>query len=83
MTGSFRTLAASLTIAGGLLLVGYSFGHASAAPQPRMQTALAHLRAARGSLERGVPDKSGHRLRALSLVNQSIEEVLLGIRDGK
>ena len=83
MTHSLRALAAALTIAFSLLFAGYFLGQAHASPQPRLQAALAHLRAARGSLEKGVPDRSGHRLRALSMVNQAIEEVMLGMRDGK
>ena len=83
MIRSLRTIAASLAIAGVVFLAGYTLRQACASPQPRLQTALAHLRAARGSLERGIPDQSGHRLQALSMVNQAIEEVMLGIRDGK
>ena len=61
MTLSLRAIAASFTIAFSLLFSGYFLGQAHASPQPRLQAALAHLRAARGSLEKGVPDRSGHR----------------------
>ena len=44
-----------------------------------MQAALGELRAARASLQKAVPDKPGHRNRAIQLVNQAIAEVQAGI----
>jgi hypothetical protein len=44
-----------------------------------MEQALGDLHAARISLEVSSPDKGGHRVRALELVNQAITQVRLGI----
>jgi len=68
----------------GLLLVlvlslGFIAGQLSAA-QPKMQAALTNLRQARSNLNAATADKGGHRERALSLVNQAIDEVDAGIR---
>ena len=49
------------------------------AGQPNMQEALGQLRAARASLQRAVPDKAGHRDRAIALVDQAIAQVQAGI----
>jgi hypothetical protein len=60
-------------------LVSISFIAVANAGQPNMQAALGDLRAARASLERAVPDKAGHRVRAIGLVNQAISEVQAGM----
>jgi pentose-5-phosphate-3-epimerase len=62
-----------------LVLVAMSFTPAFAG-QPYMQSALAHLREARASLQRAIPNKGGHRERAIDLVNQAIAQVEAGIR---
>ena len=59
-------------------LAGYGAGVAQA-DQPHMQGALADLQAARGELVSALPDKGGHRVKALNLVNQAIGEVKAGI----
>ena len=58
------------------------FGAANAQPgyQPNMEQALGNLHAARINLEVSSPDKGGHRVQALELVNQAITQVRLGIR---
>ena len=48
-------------------------------PQPHMHAAIDHLRAARQSLERADPDKGGHRVKAIELVDRAIGEVEAGI----
>lgn len=48
-------------------------------PQPRMQTALAQLKAARESLQNATADKGGHRVKAIAATNDAIEEVKKGI----
>ena len=58
--------------------VGYGVGVAQA-DQPHMQGALADLQAAKGELSVALPDKGGHRVNALNLVNQAIGEVRSGI----
>jgi hypothetical protein len=47
--------------------------------QPHMQSALDSLMSAKDSLERADTDKGGHRVKALGLVNQAIDEVKRGI----
>jgi hypothetical protein len=61
-----------------VLLAGFFAGRVSA-DQPHMQAALEHLRAAKGELDRADADKGGHRVRALKLVNEAIEQVEKGI----
>ncbi len=58
------------------------FREAQAQPgyQPNMEQALGNLHAARINLEVSSPDKGGHRVQALELVNQAISQVRLGIR---
>ena len=50
--------------------------------QPHMASALDHLKSARDNLARADADKGGHRAKALSLVDQAINEVNLGIAVG-
>jgi hypothetical protein len=61
-----------------VLVSGFVIGRASA-DQPHMQAALEHLRAAKGELDRADTDKGGHRVRALKLVNEAIEQVEKGV----
>jgi hypothetical protein len=49
------------------------------ADQPNMKEALAHLRSARAALMRAVPNKGGHRERALEHVDRAISEVQAGM----
>jgi hypothetical protein len=59
-------------------LAGFGAGIAQA-DQPHMQSALADLQAARSELVAALPDKGGHRVNALNLVNQAIGETKAGI----
>ena len=52
---------------------------ASAEPQPHMQAALATLKTAKDQLQKATPDKGGHRVKAIALCDQAIEEVKKGI----
>ncbi len=61
-----------------ILAAGFIAGQLSAA-QPQMQSALTNLRQARTNLNRATSDKGGHRERALSLVNDAIDQVEKGI----
>ncbi|MEW6265535.1 MAG: hypothetical protein AB1641_20880 [Thermodesulfobacteriota bacterium] len=54
-------------------------GHAA---QPNMQKALEALQQAEKSLNKAAHDKEGHRVKALELVKQAIEEVKAGIKAG-
>ena len=60
-----------------LLMAGVIAG--AAPDQPFMQAARADLQTAKGELQRATPDKGGHRVKALTLVNQAIAQVNQGI----
>ena len=60
-------------------LVSVSFIAVANPGQPNMQAALGDLRAARASLQKAVPDKQGHRNRAIALVDQAIAQVQAGM----
>jgi hypothetical protein len=50
--------------------------------QPHMVNARGDLHAAQDELNQAWPDKAGHRVTALNLVAQAINEVNLGIQAG-
>lgn len=50
-----------------------------AANQPYMQSALNSLLAAKSSLAKGATNKGGHRVKAISLVDEAIVEVQTGM----
>jgi predicted negative regulator of RcsB-dependent stress response len=52
------------------------------ANQPNMQAALTSLRQAKQSLEKAAHDKGGHRLKAIQLIDEAIDEVEAGIKAG-
>jgi hypothetical protein len=70
--------ASALVLAAG---VGFGVGVAQA-DQPHMQTALGELQSAKGELQQASADKGGHRVNAITLVNQAIGEVRAGIAVG-
>jgi len=51
--------------------------------QPHMQAALDYLRNAKSDLERATSDKGGHRVSAIKLVDQAIDETKKGIEAGE
>jgi hypothetical protein len=55
---------------------------AEAVPQPHMQAALRALNNAQEQLEKAIPDKAGHRVKAMELVKQAIRETEEGIAAG-
>jgi hypothetical protein len=61
------------------LVASFAAGRA-VADQPRMETALDHLQAARRELAQATADKGGHRAKALALVDEAIEQVRRGMR---
>jgi hypothetical protein len=77
-TISFRK--AALVSAFGMAAT-FAAGYAVAA-QPHMQAALRALRNANGELNAALPDKGGHRVNAINLVNQAITETEAGIAAG-
>lgn len=76
-----------LVIVGSLsamVLLGAGIGAGVAiADQPHMQNALNDLTAAQNQLQIAIPDKAGHRVNAINLVGQAINEVNLGIQAGQ
>lgn len=71
------------TILAATLAVTFAAGAlagAAIADQPKMHSALEHLRAARADLHDATPDKGGHRERALTATNNAIDQVEAGIR---
>lgn len=78
---SGRVVAIALVCA-VVLVGGFFVGRASAA-QPHMTAALEHLRSAKSELQVAEADKGGHRVRALRLVNDAIEEVSAGIEHAR
>jgi hypothetical protein len=60
-------------------LVSVSFIAVANPGQPNMEAALGELRAARASLQKAVPDKAGHRNKAIGLVDQAIAQVQAGM----
>ena len=83
MTVSKLKLAVAASI-GGMVLTGLGVGAGLAlADQPHMQNALNDLNQAQNQLQIALPDKGGHRVNAINLVQQAINEVNLGIQAGQ
>jgi len=78
MNGMSRSRIVAALLLCVVLLAGFFVGRVSA-DQPHMQAALEHLRAARAELDKAEADKGGHRVRAIKLVNEAIEQVEKGI----
>ena len=75
-------ISSSVKISVVSLFVGAAIGACAAgANQPNMQAALGSLQAARAELIQARPNKGGHRDRAISLVDQAINETRAGIND--
>ncbi|MBU3067113.1 hypothetical protein KO481_37040 [Nocardia sp. NEAU-G5] len=73
-----------LTIAavvGAVVFTGAGAGVAFAF-QPHMVSARGDLQAAQTELQQASPDKAGHRVNAMNLVQQAINEVNAGIQAG-
>jgi hypothetical protein len=68
---------------GAIVFTGIGVGAGfAAADQPHMQNALNDLNAAENQLQIATPDKAGHRVNAINLVQQAINETNLGIQAG-
>jgi hypothetical protein len=70
-----------LIAAGVAMVASFAAGFALAA-QPNMQAALKALRNSKVDLEAALPDKAGHRVKAIGLVDQAIAEVQAGTAAG-
>jgi hypothetical protein len=66
---------------GVAMVASFAAGFALAA-QPHMQAALKALKSSRAELQTAMPDKAGHRVKAIELVDQAIAEVQAGIVAG-
>ena len=63
-----------------MLAGGGSVAAVDADKQPKMHQALEHLRSAKNALEAATADKGGHRVKAIALTKQAIDEVQAGIK---
>lgn len=77
MKQGFRKLAMPLVAVAAF--GGGMVASSARADQPYMHAALDQLRAARDTLQRGTPDKGGHRVAAIRAVDAAIAEVKAGI----
>jgi hypothetical protein len=71
----------------GVLAVVVGWGQlvrpaAAGEKQLHMRSALVNLKAAKGQLEKASADKGGHRVKAIELTQQAIDEVDKGIEAG-
>ena len=73
-----------LIVAAALAAIGFGmFGAGTAyAVQTHMFNARDALQNAQNELEIAIPDKGGHRVTAINLVQQAIDQVNLGIQFG-
>jgi len=62
-----------------LLFLGYLAGCATGGGQPHMQAAMDNLRTARDELNAAESNKGGHRERAITLINDAMNQVQRGI----
>jgi len=79
---NFVTRPRTLIFACVVGVAAFGMGYAIAA-QPHMEAALSALETAKHELEVAIQDKAGHRIKAISLVNDAIAEVRAGIQAGK
>jgi hypothetical protein len=81
-----RSTLALLIVASGLLLTACaneSYGPGPGHVQGHMVSALNYLNQANDELSRASHDKGGHRVNAIGLVHQAINEVNAGIAVGE
>jgi hypothetical protein len=81
---SLRNIAA-LGVAGAAVAMGavaLTTGSAEAAGQPHMTAALTALQTALTELQAAIPDKNGHRVRAIAFVKSAITETTKGLAAG-
>ncbi len=73
----------SAFLAAALVVTGMAIGgEAAFAFQGHMFNAKADLQAARAQLNMAIPDKDGHRVNAIGLVDQALMQTNMGIRAG-
>jgi hypothetical protein len=69
----------TLIIAAAAFCLGGFANQAFADRQPKMRDGLVHLEKALNSLQAATHDKGGHRVKAIQLTKDAIEEVKKGI----
>jgi len=79
MTKTMRLMLIGIAVA---MVASFAAGFAIAA-QPHMQSALHALRNSKAELEAALPDKAGHGVKAIGLVDQAIAEVQAGLVAGQ
>jgi hypothetical protein len=62
-----------------LALLVFGVAGIAAGDQPFMRAARADLMTAKSELQKAIPDKGGHRVKAIELVNQAIAQVNAGM----
>ncbi|HXT61788.1 MAG TPA: hypothetical protein VN696_02010 [Pyrinomonadaceae bacterium] len=62
-----------------LALLVFTAAGIAGGDQPFMRAARADLMTAKSELQKAIPDKGGHRVKAISLVNQAIAQVNAGM----
>jgi hypothetical protein len=62
-----------------LALLVFAAAGIAGGDQPFMRAARADLMTAKSELQKAIPDKGGHRVKAISLVNQAIAQVNAGM----
>lgn len=65
-------------VAAAVLVAAYAI--VAVGDQPNMQAARTSLQTARTELQKATPDKGGHRVTALKLINAALQEVTAGIQ---
>jgi hypothetical protein len=75
----FRLIVAGVLTAASFSLIGAGTAYAV---QEHMINARDNLNNALNELQMAAPDKGGHRVTAINLVNQAIDQVNLGIQVG-
>jgi len=68
-----KSLFASMLLLGVVAIAG------AVPDQPHMQAARSSLNTAKAELQKATPDKGGHRVNAIGLINSAIAEVNAGI----
>ena len=69
---------ARIALLGAIIATSVGIGYAIGA-QPHMAESIVLLQSARGELQAAMPNKGGHRERAIGLIDQAIGEVRAGI----
>jgi hypothetical protein len=69
----------STLVLGSALALSFASGPVESAPQPMMKKALSSLDTAKTQLQKATADKGGHRVKAIALIDQAIDQVKAGI----